>query len=151
MNLLQIVGEGVKLYKFLIFLIMVLRIFFKFYTMKDGNRSIKNMFVFLKNILGPMGHFGPECPQNSGSALRKLLKQICHLLECWIWKTEYVGKSKTLFQIRLNNLRKHIKDQPANIIPACKHFNSPNHDFSMHRKFTIIEQKKYYFIVHQNS
>ena len=38
MNLLQMVGEGVKFYKFLILLITVLRIFFKFYTMKDVNR-----------------------------------------------------------------------------------------------------------------
>ena len=65
-------------------------------------------------------------------------KYIIYLLECSITKVQYVRKSKT----PLNNHRKDIKDPSQ--IPACKHFNSPNHDF------TEIQQLRN-FIVQQNS
>ena len=53
-------------------------------------------------------------------------------------KIQYVGKSETPFNIRLNNHRKDIKKQ--NAIEACKHFNNSEHTFSKHGKFIIIEQ-----------
>ena len=65
-------------------------------------------------------------------------KYVIYLLECSIYKIQYVGKSETPFHIKLNNHRKEIKDPSA--ISACKHFNSPNHDFNTHGKFTVIEQ-----------
>ena len=56
---------------------------------------------------------------------------IC-LLECLMWKIQYVAKSQTSFNISLNN---HWKD-----IKTCKHFNDNEHTFSKHSEFIIIEQ-----------
>ena len=53
-------------------------------------------------------------------------------------KIQYVGKSETSFNIRLNNHWKDIKK--PNAIEACKHFDSNEHTFSKHSRFTIIEQ-----------
>ena len=61
-----------------------------------------------------------------------------YLLECILCKIQYVAKSETAFNIRLNNHRKDIKK--LNAIEACKHFNSNEHTFSKHGKFIIIEQ-----------
>ena len=65
-------------------------------------------------------------------------KYVIYLLECKLCKVQYVGKSETAFNIRLNNHRKDIKN--PNAIPICKHFNEPGHDFTNHAKFTVIEQ-----------
>ena len=59
-------------------------------------------------------------------------KYVIYLLECLICKIQYVVKSQTPFQIRLNNQRKHIK--------ACKDSNSTNHNLNARGKLTIIEQ-----------
>ena len=53
-------------------------------------------------------------------------------------RIQYVAKSETSFNIRLNNHRK-VKKNP-NAIAACKHFNNNEHTFSKHGKFIIIEQ-----------
>ena len=63
---------------------------------------------------------------------------VIYLLECLLYKMQYVGKSETPFHIRLNNHRKDIKDPHA--IEACKHFNNCNHVFHKHGKFILIEQ-----------
>ena len=63
---------------------------------------------------------------------------VIYLLECIMCKIQYVGKSETSFNIRLNNHRKDIKK--PNTIEACKHFNNNEHIFSKHGKFTITEQ-----------
>ena len=63
---------------------------------------------------------------------------VIHLQECIMCKIQYVGKSETLFNIRLNNHRKDIKK--PNAIEACKHFNNNEYTFSKHGKFIIIEQ-----------
>ena len=63
---------------------------------------------------------------------------VIYLLECIICKIQYVGKSETSFNIRLNNHRKDIKK--PNAIEASKHFNNNKHTFSKHGKFIIIEQ-----------
>ena len=67
----------------------------------------------------------------------------CHrnyviLLECIWCKIQYIRKSETSFNIRLNNHRKDIKK--PNAIEVCKHFNNNEHTFSNHGKFIIIEQ-----------
>ena len=62
---------------------------------------------------------------------------VIYLLECHICSIQYVGKSGTPFNNRLNNHRKDVKN--LNIIPACKHFNRLDHDFNSHRKIIIIE------------
>ena len=49
-------------------------------------------------------------------------------------KIQYVEKSETSFNIKLNNHRKDIKK--ANATEACKHFNNSGR----HGKFIINEQ-----------
>ena len=65
-------------------------------------------------------------------------KYVIYLLECVMCKIQYVGKSETSFNIRVNNYRKDIKK--SNAIEACKHFNNNEHTFSKHGRFIIIEQ-----------
>ena len=66
---------------------------------------------------------------------------IIYLLECTLCKLQYVGKSETPFNLRLNNHRKDVKDiNNSKAIPACTHFRKNGHDFNIHAKFTIIEQ-----------
>ena len=50
---------------------------------------------------------------------------VIYLLECYICNIQYVGKSETPFNIRLNNHRKDVKN--PNAMPACKHFNRHDH------------------------
>ena len=64
---------------------------------------------------------------------------IC-LLECYICNIQYVGKSETPFNIRLNNHRTDVKN--PNAIPTCKHFNRHDHGFNNHEKVIIIEQPR---------
>ena len=47
-------------------------------------------------------------------------------------KIQYIGKSETSFNIKLNNHRKDIE--------AYKHFNNYEHTFSKHGKFVVTEQ-----------
>ena len=64
---------------------------------------------------------------------------VIYLLECIMRKTQYVGKSETSFNIKLNNHRRDIRK--PNAVEACKHFNNNNeHIFSKNGKFTIIGQ-----------
>ena len=65
-------------------------------------------------------------------------KYIISLLECQLYKIQYVGKSETPFHVRLNNHRNDIKNPHA--IEACKHFNNWNHVFHKHGKFMLLEQ-----------
>ena len=58
---------------------------------------------------------------------------VIYLLECIMSKIQYVGKSETSFNIRVNNHRKDIKN--PNTVEACKHFNNNGHTFSKHGKF----------------
>ena len=58
---------------------------------------------------------------------------IC-LTEFVMLKIQYVRKTETSFNIRLNN---YSKD---NVIEAFKRFNNNEHIFSKHGKFIIIEQ-----------
>ena len=67
---------------------------------------------------------------------------IIYLLECRQCKTQYIGKSENPFNQRLNNHRSNAYKPRPETIPACKHFNQPNHDFNKDAKFTIIEQIK---------
>ena len=59
---------------------------------------------------------------------------MCHVM-C---KIQYVEKSETPLNIRLNNHRKDIKN--PNFIKEYKHFNNNKRTFSKHGKFIIIEQ-----------
>ena len=63
---------------------------------------------------------------------------IIYLLECKLFKIQYVGKAEATFNIQLNNHRKDVKDPKA--ISVDKHFNQTGHNFNLHPKFIIIEQ-----------
>ena len=79
----------------------------------------------------------------------KIIFNICHtitcksqwiiyLLECIVCDIQYVGKSETGFNIRLNNHRKNVSNPKA--ILACVHFTKEEHSFIQHAKFTLKEQ-----------
>ena len=53
---------------------------------------------------------------------------------------QYVGKFETQWSDRLYNHRKDAKKTKS--IPFDEHFQLPNHDFSTHAKFVIIETLK---------
>ena len=59
---------------------------------------------------------------------------LIYLLQCQISQQQYVSKSETSFNIRLNNHRKDSKHL------ACKYFQNSNHNFQRDAKFTLIEQ-----------
>ena len=63
---------------------------------------------------------------------------VIYLMECILCKIQYVGKSETPFNLRLNNHRKDVYNPKA--IPACNHFKIHGHNFMKHAKFTLIEQ-----------
>ena len=59
-------------------------------------------------------------------------------MECMLCKIQYVGKSKTPFNLRLDYHRKDVNNPKA--IPACNLFKIHGHNFMKHAKFTLIEQ-----------
>ena len=63
---------------------------------------------------------------------------LIYLLECNTCNIQYVGKSETTFNIRLNDHRKDVKD--PNALPADKHFTLPGHDFNKNARFILIEK-----------
>ena len=63
-----------------------------------------------------------------------------YLMECIICNLQYVRKSETTFNIRLNHHRKDVKDPEA--ILADKHFSKNGHRFNEHATFTIINRLK---------
>ena len=65
-------------------------------------------------------------------------KLLIYLMECRIYRIQYIGKSETEFNIRLNSHRKDVNRQ--NAPRADQHFKLPDHDFNQHAKFTLIEQ-----------
>ena len=63
---------------------------------------------------------------------------VIYLMECILYKIQYVGKSETPFNLRLNNHRKDVNN--SKVIPACNHLKIHVHNFMKHAKFTLIEQ-----------
>ena len=66
---------------------------------------------------------------------------VIYIIECKICKLQYVGKSETGFNLRLNNHRNHIKKG----VSSCKlteHFlhNTGTHNFDNDAIITITEQ-----------
>ena len=61
-------------------------------------------------------------------------------MECILCKIQYVGKSKTSFNLRLSNHRKDVNNPKA--IPAWNHFKIHGHNFMKHAMVTLIEQLK---------
>ena len=67
-------------------------------------------------------------------------ENLIYLLECRIYKLQYVGKSETSFNIRLNNHRKDAKSQAS--VWTHKHFTKQNCYSQQHAEFSLIEQIK---------
>ena len=59
-------------------------------------------------------------------------------MECMLCEVQYVGKSETAFNIRLNNHRKDVNN--PKFIPVDLHFRKLGHSFNLHAKFTLIKQ-----------
>ena len=59
-------------------------------------------------------------------------------MECILCKIQYVGKSETPSNLRLNNHKKDVNN--PKVIPACNNFKIHGHNFMKHVKFTLIEQ-----------
>ena len=57
-------------------------------------------------------------------------------MECRICLIQYIGKSETEFNIRLNNHRKDVNRQ--NATQEDQHFKLPNRNFNQHARFTLI-------------
>ena len=51
-------------------------------------------------------------------------------MECILCKIQYVGKSETPFNLRLDNHRKDVNNLKA--IPACNHFKIHGHNIMKH-------------------
>ena len=68
---------------------------------------------------------------------------VIYIIQCRIYRLQYVGKSKTAFNLRLNNHRNHNK-RGVNSCELSEHFphNSRSHDFSKDVTITITEQIK---------
>ena len=60
------------------------------------------------------------------------------LMKCILFKIQYVGKSKFLFNLSLNSHRKDVNNPKA--IPACHHFKIHGHNFMKRAKFTLKGQ-----------
>ena len=59
-------------------------------------------------------------------------------MECTLCKRQYVGKSETSSNIRLNN---HCKDvKKPDVILACRQFQEKKHVFNKHAKFIIMDK-----------
>ena len=63
---------------------------------------------------------------------------IIYLLECILCNVQYVGKSETKFNTRLNNHWQDVSNPKG--IPACVHFRKKGHNFIQHTKLTLTEQ-----------
>ena len=63
-------------------------------------------------------------------------------MECTKYRIQYIGKSETPFNLRLNNHRKDAKNPRRETIPACKHYVYGAHDFNKHAQFTLVDQIK---------
>ena len=68
---------------------------------------------------------------------------VIYIIECKICKLQYVGKSETAFNLRLNNHRNHIK-RGVSSCELTEHFlqNTRSHNFDNDVIITIIEQIK---------
>ena len=63
-------------------------------------------------------------------------------MECRKCKIQYVGKTITPFNSRLNKHRSDATHPNSDTIPADLHFSDNNHNFTKDASFTIIEQIK---------
>ena len=63
---------------------------------------------------------------------------VIYLMECILCKIQYVRKSETPFNLRLNIHRKDVNNPKA--ITACNHLKMHGDKFMKHANFTLSEQ-----------
>ena len=74
---------------------------------------------------------------------------VIYIIECNTCRLQYIGKSETGFNLRLNNHRNHIKKE-VNSCELTEHFlhNVRSHNFDNDVTITVIEQiRKYYLTI----
>ena len=67
--------------------------------------------------------------------------RVIYLIDCQKCGAQYVGKSETPFNIRLNNHRKDVQNLQVTL-SVSQHFREANHSFNRDAKFTLIEKIK---------
>ena len=133
-------------------------------NLKDliGGNVIANDLAFKKNTKPKLGKCSP-CNTKAGNLCCKQLLEttqfhsnqrnksyqifhdvnckselVIYLMECTKCRLQYIGKSETKLNIRINN---HRKDSTKiTTILACQHFNNPSHNFTQDATFIIIDQ-----------
>ena len=68
---------------------------------------------------------------------------VIYLMECKNCNLQYVGKSKTPFNIRLNNHRSHVKKKHLSCMVTKHYTNGSTCNFNQHADFTIIERMRF--------
>ena len=66
---------------------------------------------------------------------------VIYLMECSLCGIQYVGKTQTTLERRINGHRSDVKCK-LDPISADKHFRLAGHDFDRDAKFTVIEQAR---------
>ena len=66
---------------------------------------------------------------------------VLYLMECSLCGIQYVGKTQTTLERRINGHRSDVKCK-RDPISADKHFRLTGHDFDRDAKFTVIEQAR---------
>ena len=65
-------------------------------------------------------------------------KLVIYRTECTICRIQYINKSETQFNLRLNNHQKDVNRQNAPLVD--QHFKLPGGNFNQRAKFILIEQ-----------
>ena len=99
---------------------------------KDANRALK---TFRKNAANNQKI---QTRSKVSSLERNTRSNLIYLMECLICYKQYVGKTQTTLEKRINVQRSDVKckNEP---ITADKHFRLHGHEFDRDAKFTIIE------------
>ena len=59
-------------------------------------------------------------------------------MECTLFHIQYIGKSETQFNLKLNNHRKDVNRQNAPLLD--QYFKLPGRNFNQDAQFILIEQ-----------
>ena len=89
-----------------------------------SSRTVKRDYKILHNV---------NCSSN----------WVIYLVDCMKCKKQYVGKSKTTLNLRLNNHRSHIKKKHTDCT-LTQHYLNTTCDFKQHARVTIIEQMNFH-------
>ena len=94
-------------------------------------KQLRDTTTFKSSSTGKIFKIFHECDCQS--------KNIVYLMECTICNLQYIGKTQTQLERRINGHRSDVrcKKEP---ITSDEHFRLPDHNFDRDARFTIIEQ-----------